>query len=80
MPPSAADINAALHNGYSKGYVFCHDGKIYEYTQSDRDISISLYDKRIAYYLNKGYTEFEAQLETMKYLSNMYGFVFKEVE
>ena len=80
MPPSADDINAAFHNGYSKGYVLCHNGKIYEYTASDRYINISLYNLRIADFQEKGYTEFEAQLETMKYLSKMYGFEFKEVK
>lgn len=80
MPPSADDINAAFHNGYSKGYVLCHNGKIYEYTASDRYINISLYNLRLADFQEKGYTEFEAQLETMKYLSKMYGFEFKEVK
>lgn len=80
MPPSADDINAAFHNGYSKGYVLCHNGKIYEYTASDIYINISLYNLRIADFQEKGYTEFEAQLETMKYLSKMYGFEFKEVK
>lgn len=80
MPPSADDINAAFHNVYSKGYVLCHNGKIYEYTASDRYINISLYNLRIADFQEKGYTEFEAQLETMKYLSKMYGFEFKEVK
>lgn len=80
MPPSADDINAAFHNGYSKGYVLCHNGKIYEYTASDRYINISLYNLKIADFQEKGYTEFEAQLETMKYLSKMYGFEFKEVK
>lgn len=80
MPPSADDITAAFRNGYSKGYILCHDGKIYEYTPSDRDISISAYNLRIADFQEKGYTEFEAQLEAMKYLSELYGFEFKEVK
>lgn len=80
MPPSAADINAAFHNGYLKGYILCHDGKIYEYTAPDREVSGAIYDLRIADYEEMGYTEFEAQLEAMKYLSEMYGFVFKEVK
>ena len=36
MPPSADDINAALKNGYKKGYALCHDGTIYEYTASEK--------------------------------------------
>jgi hypothetical protein len=35
---------------------------------------------RVADFREKGYTEFEAQLETMKYLSDLYGFSFKEVK
>ena len=34
----------------------------------------------MADFREKGYTEFEAQLETMKYLSDLYGFSFKEVK
>lgn len=34
---------------------------------------------RIADCQEKGYSEFEAQLETMKYLSDLYGFSFMEV-
>lgn len=31
-PPSIDDLKSALHRGYAKGYVVCHNGKIYEYT------------------------------------------------
>lgn len=79
MPPSADDINAAKRNGYAKGYALCHDGKIYEYTPSELYIDQSIYDLRIADFQEKGYSEFEAQLETMKYLSDLYGFSFMEV-
>ena len=34
----------------------------------------------MADFRENGYTEFEAQLETMKYLSDLYGFSFKEVK
>ena len=63
-----------------KGYILCHDGKIYEYTASNVDINISAYSLRIADFQEKGYTESEAQPETMKYLSEMYGFKVKEVK
>lgn len=80
MPPSADDINSALKNGYAKGYALCHDGKIYEYTASDRLIDTTIYDLRIAKFQKEGYNEFNSQMETMKYLSEIYGFTFKEVE
>lgn len=80
MPPSANDINAAYFNGYEKGYVLCHNGTIYEYTAPNKDVNTAIYDLRVADFREKGYTEFEAQLETMKYLSDLYGFSFKEVK
>lgn len=80
MPPSVDDINTALQNRYKKGYALCHDGKIFEYTASDIYINESIYNLRIADYEGKGYNQFDAQIETMKYLSNLYGFTFKEVE
>lgn len=80
MPPSISDINAAFINGYSKGYVLCHDGKIYEYTTSTEIVPVKLYDLSIAKYKNLGYNEFEAQMKAMNDLSRTYGFSFKEVK
>ncbi len=34
MPPSVNDLNAALGNGYKKGYIICLDGKVFEYTRA----------------------------------------------
>lgn len=79
MPPSIDDINAAFDNGYKIGYALCHDGKIYRYSGSDRRIPSAIYDLNIASYQEEGYTEFEAQLQTMKDLSKRYGFKFEEV-
>ena len=80
MPPSIDDINAAFVNGYSNGYVLCHDGKIYEYTTSTEFVPVKLYDLTIAKYKNLGYNEFDAQLQAMNDLSRIYGFSFKEVK
>lgn len=80
MPPSASDINSALERGYAKGYALCHDGKIYEYTASEKYIDMSIYEMRIAKFENSGYNDFEAQIETLKYLSQYYGFTFSEVK
>ena len=63
-----------------KGYVLCHNGTIYEYTAPNKDVNTAIYNLRVADFREKGYTEFEAQLETMKYLSDLYGFSFKEVK
>ena len=80
MPPSAFDINAALKNGYLKGYALCHNGKIYEYTASDRYIESSIYEKTIAKFKKVCYNEFDAQISALEYLSDAYGFSFKEVK
>lgn len=80
MPPSIDDINAASINGYSKGYVLCHDGKIYEYTTSTKIVPVKLYDLSIAKYKNLGYNEFEAQAKAMNDLSSIYEFSFREVK
>ena len=80
MPPSAGDLNAALHNGYSVGYTLCHDGTIFEYTPPKSYIDISIYEMRIEYFKKKGYNEFDAQRKTMEYLADIYGFTFREVK
>lgn len=81
MPPSADDINSALQNGYEKGYIFCHNVTIYEYTASDRYIDDeSIYNLRIADFQEKGYNEYESQRKTMEYLSDLYGITFNEVK
>lgn len=80
MPPSAADLNSALYNGYSAGYALCHDGKIFEYTAPKQYIEMGMYNRRIAYYKKMGYNEYDAQIKTMQFLSGEYGFEFKEVK
>lgn len=75
-----SDLNAALQNGYSVGYILCHDGKIFEYTQPERPIRSTAYDLIIADFKEKGYHEYDAQIETLRALSAEYGFDFKEVK
>lgn len=80
MPPSDSDLNAELQNGYSVGYILCHDGKIFEYTQPERPIRSTAYDLIIADFKEKGYHEYDTQIETLRALSAEYGFDFKEVK
>ena len=80
MPPSIEDIIAAFKNGYSRGYVLCHDGKIYEYTSPTKLVPANLYNMTIAKYKNFGYNEFEAQIKVMSDLSRDFEFYFKEVK
>ena len=79
MPPSDDDLNAALANKYSKGYALCHNGKIFEYTAPKIPISSTIYEKRLAKYIKEGYTNYDAQIETLKNLAELYEFTFKEV-
>lgn len=80
MPPSAGDLNAALHNGYAVGYTLCHDGTIFEYTPPKGYIDMSIYEMRIEYFKKKGYNEFDAQRKAIEYLADIYGFTFREVK
>ena len=80
MPPSDSDLNAALQNGYSAGYILCHNGTIFEYTAPKRYIRSTIYDLYIARYKVQGYNEYEAQVKTMHDLADEFGFSFKEVK
>lgn len=80
MPPTAYDINAALKNGYNKGFALCHDGKIYEYVASDRYIDTTIYEISVAKFKKVCYNELDAQTKAMDYLSEIYGFTYKEVK
>lgn len=57
MPPSAGDFNSFA---YKKAYVFCHDGKIFEYSAKEK-INVSIYNAYITKYIPQGYSDFEAQ-------------------
>ena len=80
MPPSAADINAALQNGYSAGYVLCHDGTIYKYSAPKTKIIDAIYNKRVDSFKKTGYNEGDAQRKALEYLSELYDFSFREVK
>ena len=79
MPPSVNDLNAALKNGYKKGYIICHDGKVFEYTAPKKEIDTVIYNSSIKYYRKSGKSEYEAQFQTIRELSKIYEFMFKEV-
>ncbi len=79
MPPSDGDLNAARQNGYSVGYVLCHDGKIFRYTAPKKEIISYYYSAEVEKSKQNGYNEYEAQLEAMKKLAKSCGFSFEEV-
>lgn len=80
MPPSAADLNAALRNGYQKGYTIGHNGVIFEYTAPIHLIDESIYNNRIGSHIEKGNNEFEAQINALIDLQELYKFRFREVK
>ena len=79
MPPSAGDLNAALRNGYKKGYTIGHDGSVFEYTAPKYRIDEAVYSNRIGSYTENGIGEFEAQLNALVDLQELYGFEIREV-
>lgn len=80
MPPSDGDLNAALANGYKKGYTIGHNGIIFEYTPPKYKIPESAYMMNVEKFKKQGMNEFEAQLATLNELKKLYGFSFREVE
>ena len=80
MTPGVEDINSAFQKGYRKGYVRCHNGRIFEYTRASVFVSETIYERKIAKLIKKGYNVFDAQMNTIKELSKLYGFSFKEVQ
>ncbi len=80
MPPSAGDLNAALKNGYKKGYTIGHNGVIFEYTAPIYIIDEAVYNKRISLHLQRGNSEFVAQINALRDLQEFYKFNFKEMK
>ena len=80
MPPSAGDLNAALKNGYQKGYTIGHDGTVFEYTAPIFIIDEAVDNKRISLHAEKGDSEFQAQVNALLDLQEFYKFKFKEMK
>lgn len=78
LPPSVADFNSAHSHEYEASLVLCHDGKIFQYVSEQR-ISEKLYNLYIGEYLEKGYSEFDAQMETLHKLKANHKIDFWEV-
>lgn len=79
MPPSIADFNSAFARGYMISLVLCHDGKVFQYS-SREEIRETLYNLYIMEFLDKGYSEYEAQIKTLESLRINYDIDFWEVE
>lgn len=78
MPPSIEDFNSCANNGYAKCFVACHNGVLYGY-HSNEMINQKLYNLYIQKYMNGGFSEMEAQVKTIKKLSQSFDINFWEV-
>lgn len=78
MPPSAADFNSCLKNGYKIGIIACHDGKLFRYS-SGQEISETLYSLYIEEFVDAGKNEYEAQLSTLLKIKENHKIDFEEV-
>ncbi len=78
MPPSIEDFNSCYKNGYSKGVVACHDGKVFVYS-SMQELNVKYYELNIGEFLSTGYSEYEAQFKTLEKIKKYYSIDFKEV-
>lgn len=71
MPPSASDLNSCFRNRYKKGFVACHNGRVFGYTANE-EINERIYNMYIERYTKDGYDEFEAQMKALNKLSQTY--------
>lgn len=68
MPPSVSDLNSCYYNNYEKGFIACHNGKVFGYTAAE-SVNERIYNMYIQSYIKKGYDEYDAQLLTLEKLS-----------
>lgn len=78
FPPSIDDFNSNYKNKYSLGIVCGHDGSVFIYT-SEEEMPKSFFRKKVEYYRKLGYNDYEAQIETIKKLSESHNIKCKEV-
>ena len=78
MPPSLSDLNSCYRNNYKKGFIACHNGKIFGYTSNEM-INERIYSMYIEKYIKDGYSEFESQLKALEKLSQSYDIKVWEV-
>ena len=79
MPPSVADFNSCVKNGYKEGYIACHNGKIFRYS-SEEIISDKLFDLYFNEKLIYNTSECDAQIETIKEIMRNKKIKFDEVK
>lgn len=78
-PPTGSDFGSVGYNGYKFGIVVCHSGEVYKYNVGSVPFTSNLFDKLVDNYRNKGYTEKESIVESLKYFEKKYGINWSEI-
>lgn len=78
MPPSIDDFNSCYNNGYSIGFIACHNGKLFKYS-SQQAVRKTLYDLYVGDFLDEGLDEFDAQKKALEKISENHLIKFEEV-
>lgn len=78
MPPSVEDLNSCCRNGYEKGFVACHNGKVFGYSSSEM-LTHNIYALTILKFEKRGFSEYDAQFATLIKLTENYQIDFWEV-
>lgn len=78
MPPSVSDLNSCFKNGYKKGFIACHNGKIFGYTANE-EVNERVYNMYIEHFIKDGYSEYDAQIRALNKLSQTYDISVWEV-
>lgn len=78
MPPSVSDFNSCFKNGYKKGFIACHNGKIFGYTANE-EVNERIYNMYIESFLKEGFNEYDAQMKALNKLSQTYDISVWEV-
>lgn len=78
MPPSVSDFNSCFKNGYKKGFIACHNGKIFGYTANE-EVNERIYNMYIESFLKEGFNEYDAQMKALNKLSQIYDISVWEV-
>ena len=78
-PPSFDDLEAAFDYGYAKGYVLCHNGRIFEYTSPSTAIDRNAILNDALSYYTLGLDEQSSYILAYKDNQNKYGYTFREV-
>lgn len=78
LPPTGSDIASAFR--YKFGMVFCHNGTIYMYASSKKQVSVKLFDMIVEKYEKEGYNKIEAGELALNQVAKDYGIKWRKWE